>query len=85
MPCNVKKRDLCETLSDRLNQESNAHKKGFTTIVIFSSRTRKFKTIGVAYKKNSKDEGVMLNFCPFCGESLKGLLKGSVLNANAST
>ena len=34
------------------------------------------KTIGVVYKRNAGDNGIMLKFCPFCGEDLRPFRKG---------
>jgi hypothetical protein len=29
-----------------------------------------YRISGVGYKENHQDNGVMLNFCPFCGEAI---------------
>jgi len=29
------------------------------------------KTIGVVYKENAKSNGIMFNYCPFCGKDLR--------------
>jgi hypothetical protein len=33
---------------------------------------------GVGYKETAKDRGVMLNFCPFCGERIDWFIRKEV-------
>lgn len=61
---------FCDSLVDKLSPEPNAHKKGFTVIVISDLAKDEHRTVGVAYKKSSTDRGSMLNYCPYCGEKI---------------
>ena len=61
---------FCESLSDRLN-ESNARGKGLSTYETFDMERDVYTMQGVVYKTSQKDKGLMLNHCPWCGESLK--------------
>ena len=83
--CSVEK-GFCETL-DMVVQPGSSHSKGFEWYVILPnleellqrkqfSLEKEAKTIGVVYKRTGKDKGIMLNFCPFCGESLRPFRKG---------
>jgi hypothetical protein len=67
--CNVKE-GFCPTLEQFT--QSDRHTKGFSWFNIFDHEngTTKIKTIGVVYKENTKSNGILLNYCPFCGEDL---------------
>ena len=60
----------CLPMRMSLNDEANARKKGIATVVLTSVLGMGSRLIGVAYKKTAKDLGVMLNFCPWCGEPI---------------
>jgi hypothetical protein len=58
----------CRRLRKRL-QEANSRKKGLAPLVV-SSGDRDDKIIGVTYKTDPHDRGMMLNVCPWCGEPI---------------
>lgn len=67
-PCDPLAMRLCPTLDDRTHQIANTTKAGFD-VLITSQLGKKIKDTfrGVVYRKSSKDNGLMINFCPFCG------------------
>ena len=71
--CSVKDGELtlCTSLDSKLPELANAHNKGFTQVTIFNMRAGTHKNIGVAYKEDMHDRGTMLNYCPWCGKSIK--------------
>jgi len=60
---------ICASLEDKV-QLANEHKKGLVCVVIFNMKTGNDKFIGVAYKEDANDNGVMLNYCPWCGKNI---------------
>jgi len=58
---------LCYSLEEK-TQDGNARNKGFNTISLFDMKTGEYNFIGVAYKKDSKDRGSRVNYCPWCGK-----------------
>ncbi len=62
-------RDRWCTSLKRLFTEAN--RKGINPVFVMSVSEETGRIAGVAYKKTERDRGLMLNFCPFCGESLK--------------
>lgn len=50
---------------------ANSHRRGLTTVIVTNLHTGKDRLVGVAYRKDAKDRGVMLNTCPFCSASLR--------------
>ncbi len=71
-PCRVTKTTVswCAHLEKRLAPEANAHSKGLTVINVSRGDEPGFRTIGVAYKTNASDRGMLLNYCPWCKGSL---------------
>jgi len=61
----------CEGMNENLDQLANAHKRGLTTIVLMNRKTGKDRLAGVAYRKGPNDKGLMLNYCPWCGEPIE--------------
>lgn len=57
--------NVCNLLSDRLVDSG----KGFKALhtVNTNEPTYEERFLGVAYKTSQKDNGLLLNFCPFCG------------------
>lgn len=55
----------CSSMSARL-QEANYRGKGLATCVV-TTLPRTSRVVGVAYKRDADDSGLMLNFCPWCG------------------
>jgi hypothetical protein len=58
----------CSSMADRLD-EVNSTTKGISELVLMNLRTGKDeKPIGIVFKKRAADRGLMLNYCPWCGE-----------------
>jgi hypothetical protein len=74
--CSVEK-GFCPTL-EKFTQ-SDRHTKGLSWFTVMPSSfldrksfsLNELKTIGVIYKENAKSNGIMLNYCPFCGKDLR--------------
>lgn len=64
--CNDKQ--WCKWLDERLND--GYHGKGFCAVDVVHHETGTVSSYGVRYRTSSKDKGLMLNFCPFCGERI---------------
>lgn len=65
--CNRKR--WCKTMADRLNP--TGHGKGFNQLVLMDMRTGKdLPPSGIFFRKDSKDNGVLLNRCPWCGQKI---------------
>jgi hypothetical protein len=65
---------FCDTLFDRLH-EANYRGKGFSPYTVIyredlSKENFEPKVLGVRYRMNAGDQGIMLNYCPFCGSKL---------------
>ena len=60
----------CESLSKRISigesPNRGGHFRANYTVNIDSDEDERF--LGVSYHLNAKDKGLMLNWCPFCGE-----------------
>jgi hypothetical protein len=65
---------VCPTLAERLD-EPNARRKGFSRLEVvdilgfLSGSDRKARAIGVVFHTSAKDQGLILNFCPWCGNT----------------
>lgn len=68
------RRSFCARLEEKLNPLAN-HGKGLTLLVVTSFRSGKQRKIGVYYKTSEKDRGLMVTFCPWCGENLLQIFK----------
>jgi len=47
------------------------HREGLIQLNIFNMNTNQITVLGVAYKAKATDKGVLLNYCPICGENIK--------------
>jgi len=68
------KEGYCKTLEEFT--QLDRHKKGMSWLRIITENKheqnkRDIKKIGVVYKRNTKDRGIIFNYCPFCGEDLR--------------
>jgi len=77
-PWKCSKKKWCKTLADRL-QIKNAHGKGLAPFVLMSMTTGKDTVYGVVYKTDAKDDGVLLNVCPWCAEKICFVPKKKVI------
>lgn len=53
---------ICHVLESRLVDSG----KGFKALHAINMTTGNFRLLGVAYKQNAKDKGLLLNVCPWC-------------------
>lgn len=75
--CDVKKGIFCFVMEKMLEPEDNAHhRKGLTRLIILNFDKGTQALWGVSYGRGRSDPGVMLNYCPWCGASLKNWRKG---------
>jgi len=58
----------CRHMRTRL-QDANVRKKGLSLLVV-SSDDKDNRVIGVVYKTDAHDRGMMLNVCPWCAEPI---------------
>jgi len=58
---------LCNTLQSRLG---DTHQKGLSVPILTNFETGETRPLGVIYRASSKDSGIFLNHCPWCGNSL---------------
>lgn len=58
---------MCKFLAERV-MLGLAGGRGLHTMETINMKTGKTTFRGVAYKTDSKDKGLMINFCPFCGK-----------------
>jgi hypothetical protein len=61
---------FCKTLNERMDMLGHRG-KGIQPLMVMTKSYTSMETRGAMYKTNAKDRGLMLNFCPFCGESLR--------------
>jgi len=45
--------------------------KGLQHVHLTNMKTGVSRYAGIIYRKHATDKGTMLNFCPWCGESIK--------------
>lgn len=62
--------EWCSAMEQSLNPEANSHLKGLNQLNLFNFRTADESCLGVCYNKSSKDRGIVLNKCPWCGEEI---------------
>lgn len=55
--------DLCTRMAARVDESD----RGLVSIYSENVKTGEPRFLGVAYKINKKDRGLMLNTCPWCG------------------
>ena len=65
---------FCDALWDRLDDD-NSRRKGMSALVLMNMKTGEDRTAGVVWRKDSKDRGLLLNFCPWCGEGIDWISK----------
>lgn len=74
------KDDICGSLLRHLNVEANRG-KGLSSVVFTNLAPDAGKLFGatrfagVAYRDVASDSGVFINYCPWCGKSLRHFLK----------
>ena len=74
-PCS--KKGFCISLKRVTQASMNGEPKGLSFITVMTKgAVIGFETIGVVYRMKNKDNGTLLNYCPFCGEDLRPLREG---------
>jgi hypothetical protein len=68
---------LCWLLDEKLHLD-NADKTGLARFVVTNFRTGVRTKIGVVYKTSSRDRGVLIKFCPFCGYSFDEWMQSAI-------
>jgi hypothetical protein len=64
----------CEVMEERLAPEANHFKKGYFHLFVttnLASPKLERSLVGIVHQKDAKDNGMVLNFCPWCGVDLK--------------
>lgn len=51
-------------------QPANAHTKGMVALQLCNLQTGQIRIAGVVYKEKPSSSGILLNSCPWCGESI---------------
>lgn len=59
---------ICKALESLVEGANFETSKGFCTVHVVNIATNKTRLFGVGYKTRKTDKGVMLNYCPFCGQ-----------------
>lgn len=54
---------LCQSMESRIGGE---HTKGLSIASTINLTSGQVRMLGVVYKKNPKDNGLLLNVCPWC-------------------
>jgi len=67
MPIKCTLPEFCTVLNSKIE---DANHKGFVSIHSTNLNNGEQRLLGIAYKTSVRDPGVMLNFCPFCGERI---------------
>ena len=60
---------LCDRLAEYV-ENPNPKGKGMKEFILTNFETGQKRWAFIAYTKSAKDRGVIMNFCPWCGESL---------------
>ena len=68
------KHGFCETMRQR-SLPANDNRTGLVAFVTVNLETRKTTLAGINHKLSGRDNGVLLNYCPYCGASLKPFLE----------
>ena len=70
-------RGWCSTLEERAKPSGmpQAGIQFVRTDKILANGTIETRVYGVAHRHTAKDKGLFLNFCPWCGGSLRFLIK----------
>jgi hypothetical protein len=64
-----KEKGYCRTLEKYC--QPSGHVKGMSFFDVLNRERKKIITKGVVYRENSRDNGILFNFCPFCGADLR--------------
>lgn len=70
LKCSLTPRRWCRRLDERLEPEANANRKGLVLFVLFDINTGENEVVAAVFKTSGKDRGLILNFCPWCGEKI---------------
>jgi len=62
-------KEYCVFLTERMGD--TYHQKGIVPLNLMNIETGNERHAGLVYKRTSNDRGLMLNYCPFCGVSIR--------------
>jgi hypothetical protein len=60
---------FCKQMAKRIKPPGEGG-YGLFTFVLMDWDKIKERTVGVIYKETARDRGLVLNYCPFCGEKI---------------
>jgi hypothetical protein len=69
-----KEKGFCPTL-EKFTQPGDGKAKGLSYFTVLDIDTLKILTLGIVYREKAGANGIMLNYCPFCGEDLRPFRK----------
>lgn len=64
-----KETGLCDRLRSRLTGY-NCNGIGLSNVIVTHLKEGTETLVGVVHKTTTKDKGLMLNFCPWCGQAI---------------
>lgn len=67
---------FCTPLNERLQSYADAH-KGLILLEVVNLKSHSCQVAGAMYRSSRSDKGILLNYCPFCGEWIDGLRKST--------
>jgi hypothetical protein len=65
---------MCSPLAERV--QPGYHAKGLNCAEVMNMASGKISGFLVMYKTSSKDKGLVLNFCPWCGAEINQRHRG---------
>lgn len=77
------KEGYCHWLWERLN-ENNANAKGFANCQMMDMKSGNIFVTTPVYKHSSKDNGLFIEYCPFCGAKMAPIRNAWRKEATAS-
>jgi hypothetical protein len=71
-----KEKGFCRTLEKYC--QTDGYVKGMSFFNVLNMERKGIITKGVVYRKYPRDNGILFNFCPFCGKSLRPFREGDI-------
>jgi len=67
-----REKGFCPTMAARAEPVGQGARHGLIQMAVmdFSAKPITTRGIGIMFKMNAKDKGIMLNYCPWCGGRL---------------
>lgn len=66
---------FCEAMK-KYCQTVNDSAKGLVALGLANLAVGKIRVAGVIYKERPSSSGILLNFCPWCGQEIEAIRKG---------